>query len=85
MELLYNYLTSNDFVQKVKRIVETYDSMIHQLNSEKKTMFRMWSEREKQIWLVQENVNALFGDIKGIAGNTLGDGNLMELEEPEIQ
>ena len=84
MELLYNYLTGNDFVQKVKRVVETYDLMIQQLNSEKKATYRMWGEREKQIWLVQENVNALFGDIKGIAGNALGDGNIMELAEPEI-
>lgn len=84
MELLYNYLTSNDFVQKIKRIVENYDRMIEQLNSEKKVTFRMWSEREKQIWVVQENINALFGDIKGIAGNSIEASVFLELPDPQI-
>lgn len=84
MELLYNYLTGNDFIQKVKRIVENYDAMILQLNSEKKATYRMWAEREKQIWVVQENINAMFGDIKGIGGSSIGSSNLLELPEPDI-
>lgn len=84
MELLYNYLTGNDFIQKVKRIIENYDGMINQLNSEKKATYRMWSEREKQIWVVQENINAMFGDIKGIAGNSISSSDLLELPEPDI-
>lgn len=84
MELLYNYLTGNDFIQKVKRIIENYDAMIDQLNSEKKATFRMWGEREKQIWMVQENINAMFGDIKGIAGNSISSSDLLELPEPDI-
>jgi len=84
MELLYNYLTSNDFTQKIKRIIETYDTMSTQLNSEKKAMYRIWASREKQIWLVQENLSALFGDIKGIAGNAIDSGNLLELNDPSF-
>lgn len=84
MELLYTYLTGNDFVQKIKRIIENYDNMINQLNTEKKTTYRMWSEREKQIWVVQENINSLFGDIKGIAGNSISSNALLELSDPDI-
>lgn len=83
MELLYTYLTSNDFVQKIKRVVENYDMMILQLNKEKKSAMRTFSEREKQIWMVQENLNALFGDIKGIAGNSI-DSSMMDLPEPDV-
>ena len=78
MEMLYSYLTGNDFVQKIKRIIDGYDAMINQLNSEKKMTMRLWSEREKQMWMVQENINALFGDIKGIAGNALSSVNLLD-------
>ena len=85
MELLYSYLTSSDFVQKVKRIIENYDAMLNQLISEKKSMMRIWSEREKQIWVVQENINALFGDIKGIAGNSLSTSEILEIKEPEFE
>ncbi|NJM94280.1 MAG: DUF2130 domain-containing protein [Cytophagales bacterium] len=83
MELLYNYLTSNEFVQNIKRIVENYDGMMRQLNDEKKAMTRIWAQREKQIWVVQENISLLFGSIKGIAGNSLASADVLELPEPE--
>ena len=84
MALLYKYLTGNDFVQKIKRIIEVYDEMADQLNREKKNTFRIWKEREKQIWVVQENLNSLFGDIRGIAGNAIPPGALLTLKDPEI-
>ena len=79
MEFLYTYLISNEFVQNIRRIVETYDSMNQQLNSEKKAMQKTWSIREKQIWIVQESISSLFGSIKGIAGNELETSNILEL------
>lgn len=84
MELLYGYLTSNEFVQNIKRIVENYDGMINQLNSEKKAMHRIWASREKQIWVVQENISALFGSIKGIAGNALETSSVLDLPDTQI-
>ena len=84
MELLYHYLTSNEFVQNIKRIVENYDGMINQLNSEKKAMNKIWAIREKQIWVVQENVSALFGSIKGIAGNSLDTSDILELPDSTV-
>lgn len=84
MELLYNYLTSNEFVQNINRIVENYDAMINQLNAEKKAMMKIWSTREKQIWVVQENMAALFGSIKGIAGSALETTKALELPDPEF-
>ena len=84
MELLYSYLTSNEFVQNITRIVENYDGMIQQLNSEKKAMQKIWAQREKQIWVVQENVSALFGSIKGIAGTELATTSVLELPDTEI-
>jgi len=85
MELLYHYLTSNEFVQNIKRIVENYDEMINQLNSEKKAMQKIWAIREKQIWVVQENVSALFGSIKGIAGNSLETSGVLELPDTSVE
>jgi len=84
MELLYNYLTSNEFVQNIQRIVENYDGMINQLNSEKKAMHKIWAQREKSIWVVQENIGSLFGSIKGIAGNALSTSNVLELPDTTI-
>ncbi len=83
MVLLYTYLTSNEFIQNVKRIVENYDEMIQQLNSEKTAMLKIWAKREKQIWVVQENLSAMFGSIKGIAGSAIETGSLLELPDRE--
>jgi hypothetical protein len=83
MELLYNYLTSNEFVQNIKLIVENFDEMNSQLSSEKKAMFKIWAQREKQIWVVQENISSLFGSIKGIAGKELETSDILQL--PDIQ
>jgi hypothetical protein len=84
MELLYSYLTSNEFVQNINRIIENYDSMIQQLNYEKKSAFKNFAVREKQIWGVQENINVLFGSIKGIAGNALSTSTILELPDSTI-
>jgi len=85
MELLYNYLTSTEFVQNINRIVENYDAMLSQLNSEKKAMTKIWATREKQIWVVQENISALFGSIKGIAGKELETSNILQLPDTEVK
>lgn len=85
MELLYAYLTSNEFVQNIKRIVENYDGMLNQLNSEKRAMHKIWAEREKRIWAVQENISALFGSIKGIAGQSLQTADVLQLPDTAIE
>jgi hypothetical protein len=79
MEQLYDYLTSNEFVQNIKRIVENYDTMHQQLAREKRAMAKLWAEREKQIDGVQNNLSILFGSIKGIAGNSLPQSDYLEL------
>ncbi len=85
MELLYTYLTSTEFVQNIKRIVENYDAMLTQLNAEKKAMTKIWATREKQIWVVHENISSLFGSIKGIAGKELETSSVLQLPDTTIE
>jgi len=59
--------------------------MIEQLNSEKKAMHKIWASREKQIWVVQENISALFGSIKGIAGKELETSNVLQLSDRQVE
>jgi hypothetical protein len=83
MELLYSYLTSNEFVQIMEVIHENYNFMREQLDTEKRAMTKQWKKREKQIWSIQENMSSLFGSIKGIAGNALPNSGFLELPEGE--
>lgn len=79
MELLYNYLTSNEFRQQVEAIVEGFTSMQNDLIKEKIAMEKLWSSREKQIRKVLLNTSSMYGSIKGLAGNSLGNIKALEL------
>jgi len=88
MELLYDYLSGNEFRLQIEAIVEGFSQMRIDLESEKRSMQRIWKQRDKQIDKVTTNTIDMHGSIKGIAGNAiqsvkqleLGDG-LEEIEE----
>lgn len=73
MELLYSFLTSQEFKLYVEAVVEGFTQMQTDLHREKIAMTKLWNQREKQIRKVLENTAAMVGSIKGIAGNMLPD------------
>lgn len=79
MSLLYSYLTSNEFKMQIEAIVEGFTGMQSDLDSEKRAMARIWKQREKQIAKVLDNTTALYGSIKGIAGNAIAHIDSLEL------
>jgi hypothetical protein len=79
MHLLYDYLTSTTFRMQVEAIVEGFSSMKSALESEKRSMLRIWKEREKQIEKVITNTIEMYGSIKGIAGNAVQAVHALEL------
>ncbi len=85
MEMLYGFLTSNAFRMQVEAIVEGFSAMKTNLETEKRSMQRIWKEREKQIDKVITNTIDMYGSIKGIAGNAVQSVKALELpgEEPE--
>ena len=79
MQMLYDYLTSNQFRMQIEAIVEGFTSMKTALDSEKRAMQRIWKEREKQIDKVTANTIDMHSSIKGIAGNAVGKIKSLEL------
>ena len=84
MSLLYGYLTSTEFKMQIEAIVEGFTQMQSDLDSEKRSMQRIWKQREKQIEKVLENTIGMYGSIKGIAGNSIGNVKALELPYGEI-
>ncbi len=84
MHLLYDFLTSTTFRMQVETIVEGFSSMKTALESEKRSMQRIWKEREKQIDKVITNTIDMYGSIKGIAGNAVQSVKALELPEGEL-
>ena len=81
MSMLYDFLTSNEFRMQIEAIVEGFSAMKTALESEKRSMQRIWKEREKQIDKVVTNTIDMYGSIKGIAGNAIQSVKALELPE----
>ena len=79
MEMLYAFLTGNEFRMRVEGIVEGFSQMQEDLTKEKRAMMNIWSKREKQIEKVIENTISMYGSIKGIAGNAVQSIKTLEL------
>lgn len=83
INLLYDYLTSNTFRMQIEAIVEGFTQMKSDLDSEKRSMQRIWKQREKQIEKVVTNTIDMYGSVKGIAGNAIQSVKALELPEPD--
>ncbi|WP_179338642.1 DUF2130 domain-containing protein [Winogradskyella ludwigii] len=81
MDLLYDYLTSSTFRMSIEAIVEGFTQMKSDLDSEKRSMQRIWKQREKQIEKVVINTIDMYGSVKGIAGNAIQSVKALELGE----
>ncbi|MBY0379248.1 MAG: DUF2130 domain-containing protein [Burkholderiales bacterium] len=79
MDLLYQYLTSNEFRMQVEAIVEGFTQLQVDLDSEKRAMARIWKQREKQIEKVIDNTINMHSSIKGIAGSAIASIKSLEL------
>ncbi|MFP6262228.1 DUF2130 domain-containing protein [Helicobacter pylori] len=79
MDLLYHYLTSSEFSMHVNAIIEGFEQLRADLESEKRAMARIWKSREKQMEKVFEGTINMYGSIKGIAGNAIGQVKALEL------
>jgi hypothetical protein len=79
MEMLYSYLTSNEFKLQIEGIVEGFSQMQSDLEAEKRAMARLWKQREKQLEKVLLNTTNMHGAIRGIAGSAIQAVALLEL------
>jgi hypothetical protein len=71
MELLYSYLTSEEFKNVFESIIQGFRTIQESHQSEKLKMQRLWKEREKVLEQVLSNSIDFYGSIKGIAGSSI--------------
>lgn len=71
MQMLYDYLTSNEFKLQLSAILEGYSHLQDSYIKEKRAMERIWKDREKQLERVLLNTNQFIGSIQGIAGSSM--------------
>lgn len=89
MEILYQYLTGNEFRQRVESIVEAFGNLQSDLEKERKWFMQKWAKQEKNIRRVLDQTNGMYGDLQGmltlpnISGLALDFDEEFEQEETE--
>lgn len=82
-EVVYDYLCSNEFRQKIEGIVEAFTTMRTDLESEKRAINKQWQKREVQIDKVLKNTTGMYGGLQALIGNALPE--IKALEMPEVE
>lgn len=87
MQMLYDYLTSNEFLMQAGAIVDGFSELQRGYIQERNAMERIWKQREKHLEKVMLNTNHFIGSIQGIMGNSVaikqidGQDDALLLEE----
>lgn len=84
MEVIYNYLTSVEFRDKIQNIVESFQTMKDDLDREKRAMEKLWSAREKQLERVITNTSKLYWDMQWLIWSNLQRVEYLELDAPDL-
>ncbi len=80
MEVVYEYLSGNEFRQRFEAIVETFVGMKKDLDKERQVYTGLWAKREKQIQKVVDNSVGMYGDLQGLMGTSLPEIKNLEPE-----
>lgn len=81
MNMIYRYVTGVEFKQKLEAAFESYNEMQEDLIKEKTLFVSQWAKREKRLLKAMENLVALYGDVRGIAGGAVQEIQSLEMRE----
>ncbi|MBC7498071.1 DUF2130 domain-containing protein [Candidatus Gracilibacteria bacterium] len=79
MEVLYNYLTSARFKDKVENIIDAFRQMQDQVAEERRAFESRWKKREQLLEQVIKNTGGMYGDLGGMLGGKLEKVEYLEL------
>ena len=83
-EMVYDYLTSPRFRQRIEAIVEAFSTMQTDLEREKKVITKQWAKRDEQINRVMKSTVGMYGDLQGIAGKSMQEIESLEMQLLEV-
>lgn len=82
-EIVYNYLISNEFKQRIEVWVDFFRNRREDINKERNYFNKKWEREEKEIVKVMNATSGMYGDLQGLIGNALPKVNYLELPEAE--
>jgi hypothetical protein len=79
---IYDYLTSNEFSRRVRTMVEAFIEMKNDLDSERRSLERMWNKRARQLDALALNTAGMYGELEALIGTALPAIETLELPPP---
>lgn len=80
-EIVYNYLLSTEFKQRIEVWVEYFKNRQEELTKEKAYFAKKWEKEEKNIGKLLQNTAGIYGDLQGLIGNALPKVGYLELAD----
>ncbi len=78
-EVLWNYLTSIEFKQRLEAFYDAYSQLKEDLKKEQEWFRRKWAKQDKYIDQLSESILGIHGDLQGIIGKSLPEIKGMEM------
>jgi hypothetical protein len=88
MEIMWEYLTSVEFKQKVEAIIEVFSAMQEDIEKEKMWFKKKWEKQESSIRRVIDNTAGMYGNLESIMGKALPEVKGLDImgdDEEEMQ
>lgn len=82
-EVVFNYITSNDFKQRIEVWIDYFKTRREDMDKEKAYFMKKWDKEDKSIMKVLQNTAGMYGDLQGMMGTALPKVQYLELEGPD--
>lgn len=80
-QMVYSFVTSNEFRQQIEAIVEVYTDAKEQIDREKRAFEKQWKQRETQLERLLMGTANIYGKLHGIAGSAIPQVKGLELPQ----
>jgi len=78
-EVLWNYLTSIEFKQRIEAFYDAYSQLKDDLKKEQEWFRRKWAKQDKNIGQLADSILGVHGDLQGIIGKSLPEIKGLEM------
>lgn len=83
MEVLYRYVTSLEFKQRIEAIVEAFSELQEEVEREKRWFQTKWARQDKQLRKLIDHTQGMYGDLQSVIGKSLPAIKTLQLESGE--
>lgn len=83
MQMLYDYLTGNEFKMQVQTMVDGFEVLQAEIKRQRRAMETSWKKQEKALEMVFKNTIGFHSSVRGIAGAAVAAIPLLEFDEED--